>query len=1222
MVGHRCGQPQERAGKRSSDEESRNRNPPFHVKNDVDNDEESGAKMRTMIEKYSRKVTIIAQNCDGCDLGGEKIERVVREEMGRAGVMLLSEVNYDKGACAETGGGDAEQSSEEGDGGGKHKPTVEERIEEERIIVATNGAAIIITDGQLRKEYEMRKADGKTVVKAMKRIIMVFLEKCVLAAYYGPHTGFSASDKLEFDNELIAAIRAYKGDRGERWKSCVFGGDLNAILPVEDGDEHGADEEGGEAAAGARNAMAGEGGTAAKRGKAVIRKLKKQFFVPMNKGRAGTYNGHEIDYLIGPARCAQHFSGFAREKHDGFQHSRLRVEMKMIPTPKVLTMVNNDRKSGARMGFPKKLSDAKSAWFNSKLMGTKSMSEFHAAMVEMKPEVMEKMEKPQQPGGDSGEGSGPAWRKQSETWQYLKAISRSTRAEPQISAQAAMEQYRSVSSAETPTTLQDIIDATPEFPPELLQEFDRDIGADEVKAAVAGMKLDGGADAAGLKPRVLSYFNGDVREHLAKMMTDESSEEAVRAWADEIRSVVVGYLWKGKGKKTDAKMHRFTSTSSVSTKLYDKVLQRRMDTLLTKSGFYTEAMFGFRSGRGPPEGIALDARIGEDARTWSGEGFQVPWKTAEDIGKAFPSFNANTTEAIGRKSGLHSRRMWRSLIAVHRNAIFLFRGKKGEPTIVWLGQINGFKEGAASSSTLYVFTYGCLFLAFRARRDAKFGEMNTGLRLFYCGHHDSFSETATESVEKIFYAEETTVQIMIVGESLFADDTNLYEDICRRFASELEAAIKENDRRSEADRLNLGTDMVKVYEATVLDGGTRINIGKKEQGAAAWMVCKYLGVWTNQRADCEHKIAGAWKNFFSFRKKISMTAIDRKCKGGMWLAACRTKEDFGLTSRGTAEWELERYQRIENDMLQQLASLPFWKLRLKKINMSDVRRNWGVTEIKTWVFYQKSRCFGHVCRMDDSAVVKRAVLGKFIPRQEGGQEVARKYFAMGAQEEVKPAKEAQKATILGDVHRHLVKECKVPFRAISFLVERTGEEKPTARDYEMKDMCYRLTREQYIRAVMADYEKGKEYYCVVCKEGAGGDCEQNCEGKKKEVLDKCREEMCEEFLGKEGNRQLDTHKKYFRRNYCFICNDEFCANADASENPSEQKIAEELNRHIEEQHLNKWKTGRALEDRRQQALEVAEQRKSTEERILMEYASEFSVATSNNDTNDADTAKT
>ena len=168
---------------------------------------------------------------------------------------------------------------------------------------------------------------------------------------------------------------------------------------------------------------------------------------------------------------------------------------------------------------------------------------------------------------------------------------------------------------------------------------------------------------------------------------------------------VRGSILHKKGPRDDPGNYRFIGVSSVYIKLITAILTARLYAAVEADGLLDDSQFGFRKGFGVLESLLICERLHEASLEYEPELYQAIVIIMVDLFKCFPSTDKRMLAYLASCLGLEGTKIWETLMACHRDAIYEFKGARpGEPTES-VQLINGLKEGCPSSPLIMILAY-------------------------------------------------------------------------------------------------------------------------------------------------------------------------------------------------------------------------------------------------------------------------------------------------------------------------------------------------------------------------------------------------------------------------------------------------------------------------------------------------------------------------------------
>jgi hypothetical protein len=316
-------------------------------------------------------------------------------------------------------------------------------------------------------------------------------------------------------------------------------------------------------------------------------------------------------------------------------------------------------------------------------------------------------------------------------------------------------------------------------------------------------------------------------------------------------------------------------------------------------------------------------------------------------------------------------------------------------------------------------------------------------------------------------------EVAHLKESLFADDTALYDQIAQAGYEEVAGLLEKREAEGKdggEQKTIATTQLLDVYHEIVARAGTRENLDKREIGLVHEIAVRFLGLNTDPETDTRNKTNAAWKAFHALSAKIAgVQGMSRKVRGQLLMTVVRATLIFGAQSRPLPPRQLNALVKEENSMLATFMSYPNWKTRGSGVSFSPFRFQLRVPSLRAEVNYLRARFYGHVMRGEEGCWARRALTGRFIPETDesaGEAELTEKERAFLDRTKILGGDQADGVqTITESVVAWLEKSAGVPQLAIPHLL---------GRDAATKFKFSTIIREGYARDVREDWEKGAE----------------------------------------------------------------------------------------------------------------------------------------------------
>ena len=229
----------------------------------------------------------------------------------------------------------------------------------------------------------------------------------------------------------------------------------------------------------------------------------------------------------------------------------------------------------------------------------------------------------------------------------------------------------------------------------------RPFTAKELKAVCGSLKNGRAAGDDRILNEMIKYSGEQARGWVLKLANKcWEAETHPTSW----RQGRVSCIYKNKGLQQDWNNYRYIVVTSALAKVYEKLVDRRIRSILDSGGAHTwaETQGGFRHKRGCPEQVWLLRQLIADRFQQQRPG-KAPGKPLYvafvDLWKAFPSANRNSVLHLMTEVDLKGR-LWRVVrdMGLGLTNYITFAGVRSEPYKV----TQGLREGSVLSPTLFL----------------------------------------------------------------------------------------------------------------------------------------------------------------------------------------------------------------------------------------------------------------------------------------------------------------------------------------------------------------------------------------------------------------------------------------------------------------------------------------------------------------------------------------
>ena len=483
---------------------------------------------------------------------------------------------------------------------------------------------------------------------------------------------------------------------------------------------------------------------------------------------------------------------------------------------------------------------------------------------------------------------------------------------------------------------------------------------DEVRKAIAGLKLGKAAGADGVLPEMLRYGGEVVVEWLVSVMARMWSGGAVtQEWCDALMVPV-----PKKGDLTRCDNWRGISLLEVAGKVFAKTLQSRLQQL-AEERVLPESQCGFRKGRGCADMSFAARMVVEKVREHNDKAFLL----FVDLTKAYDSVARSALWKVLEKLGVPSEmvKMVRSLHEGMKAEVRVGEKKSGSIKVN-----NGLRQGCTLAPTLFNIYFSMVISDWRAR----------------CKQLGLAMATRNTKSLKSFRPNGCSKELLIT-ELMFADDAA--------------AVVRTREGLEEVARLLVA--VAGEWGLTVSLKKTEFMVvGKRTEADMAPIVFegeevpikhvssfKYLGsVLTEDgrvEAEVRDRIVKAARAFGVLRPAVfDSKDLTTRVKRMVYKAAVWGTLLYGAESWATTQKEEYKLEAFHNRCLRSMAGISTFKQQEERITSAEIRKRMGFDcTLREELRSRRLRWLGHVARMDEMRLPKLVMFSCLHkPRPVGG----------------------------------------------------------------------------------------------------------------------------------------------------------------------------------------------------------------------------------------------
>ena len=442
-------------------------------------------------------------------------------------------------------------------------------------------------------------------------------------------------------------------------------------------------------------------------------------------------------------------------------------------------------------------------------------------------------------------------------------------------------------------------------------------------------------------------------------------------WEEELKEGVIIPLFK-KGDINNTNNYRGICLASMGTRVVDRIMADRLRIWAEKLDLLDDDQAGFRRGRSTADATQIMIRLQEDtvdlrkrltASNTPIDEEQMPAARLLDLRKAYPRVNKPALWAILSKYGLVGRAL-RVLQDIHESTKYVVRGRTGnsEP---WVPE-RGLKEGSPSSPVLFNIFHQVVMRSATKSRKRKAEEMGeeAGIAIRWVPG----SGLPGESMREKPNSESKRIRI---DKSLFADDTTVVGK--KKEMMEGLTAVKE--------------EMTRFEEKNNDDKEEELIFGTVE-GEKIRMLGSYIG----PEEDVKQRLKRGGAAWAKLKPRLKGSSLSKQMQARIAETCVESTLLFDCQVRTWQTRELRKMQSFVDKIYRYIWSRktkpPLIQMQEEKKNMQDVRNDLSIKSLRWKVEKRVLERMGHVCRMEDSRMVKAVTFGWYeelesIPKVPG-----------------------------------------------------------------------------------------------------------------------------------------------------------------------------------------------------------------------------------------------
>ena len=367
---------------------------------------------------------------------------------------------------------------------------------------------------------------------------------------------------------------------------------------------------------------------------------------------------------------------------------------------------------------------------------------------------------------------------------------------------------------------------------------------------------------------------------------------------------------------------------------------------------------GFRTGRSTCDATQIILRIDEETRRVLGnsndETEDRPGAVLLDITKAYPRVNRPLLWSILENLGM-TKKVTEVLKGLHERTRYRVKGREGLSD-EWL-PAHGLREGCATSPILFNIYHAESMRKSAEEREKQAKDANKSCGLDWGWKTgSSFPANKATRIKRSSACEKFTIT-----DSLFADDSTLIG-----WSEELKEG-KETIKK----------EMMKLEE--------KCHDGKEE---IIWFASetaentRMLGTLIGKKKDREARIRRANGAWAKVKKWLWKSKLSKRTRALVVQAVVESSLFFDCNARPWTVGDLNKFQSVLNRFYRYIwnngKGLPLVRMQEEGVNGYEVRRQLGITSIRSKVEIRALERIGHVLCMPNERMTKKVVLGRWL----------------------------------------------------------------------------------------------------------------------------------------------------------------------------------------------------------------------------------------------------
>ena len=485
-------------------------------------------------------------------------------------------------------------------------------------------------------------------------------------------------------------------------------------------------------------------------------------------------------------------------------------------------------------------------------------------------------------------------------------------------------------------------------------ELERVVTWSEFETKLAKIR-DGAPGNDGVRMLAVKVASKPIKQELHRMigqLIDMKPEE----WPEEIKEGWVIPLHK-KGPKNDLGNYRGVCLLPLASRLIARILATRLRTWAETIGALDENQNGFRGGRSTADSTQIIIRMEEETKRVYGMTDECnenrPGAVLLDITKAYPRTNKPLLWGMLARFDMTDK-VLDLLKGLHEETRYRVKGKEGLSDD-W-APARGLREGCATSPILFnVYHAEAIRRAERERRkEAAERGQECGLTWRWT---PGGSLPPREGPRALHSSNKCN---FILEDSLFADDTSLL---------------------GWTEELVIGKEVIKKK---MMEFEEKCHDGKEESitfATTSAQKTRMLGTLIGKREDRGARIKRGYHAWSKVKQWLWNSSLSKRTRALVVQAVVESTLLFDCSVRAWTPTDIQKFQSVADRAYRFVWNngKPHTLIRMQNegVNSYEIRRQLNIESIRTKIECRALERMGHVLRMSDERIVKKAVLGSW-----------------------------------------------------------------------------------------------------------------------------------------------------------------------------------------------------------------------------------------------------